>query len=113
MKIVNLDTFLALPAGTLFAKYAPCAFEDLCIKDDSIMAARDFFYQDIVGAIDAADSGKWSDLLFESQETGKSITMDFECGGRDGCFEPDQLFAVWERQDVQALIARLQRTLSP
>lgn len=112
MRIVELDEFIALPAGTVFAKYEPCAFEDLCIKGDSIPETRDFFYQEIVSALDARDSGEWSKLLFESQETGKSIPMDFDCQGRDGCFESEQLFAVWERPDVEGLIARLQQALS-
>jgi hypothetical protein len=112
MKIINLDQFIALPAGTVFAKYKPCYFEDLCIKGDSILETKDFFYQDIVGAIDAGDSGEWSDLLFKSQETGASLAMDFQCQGRDGCFEADQLFAVWERQDVQSLITRLGEALT-
>jgi hypothetical protein len=39
--------------------------------------------------------------------------MDFACEGRDGCFESDdQMFAVWERADVEALIARLSATLT-
>lgn len=111
MKIVKLDEFIALPAGTLFAKYEPCVFEDLCIKGDSIPETRDFFYQDIVGALDARDSGEYSNLLFESQETGKSIPLDFDCQSRDGCFEPEQLFAVWDRADVVGLIDRLKVAL--
>jgi hypothetical protein len=112
VKIVNLDTFIAMPAGTVFAKYKPCCFEDLCIKGESIPETDDFFYQQIVDAIDAAGSSEWSNMLFESQETGKSLPMDFRCEGRDGCFEPAQLFAVWERADVLALIARLQETVT-
>lgn len=111
MKIVDLEQFIAFAAGTLFAKYRPCAFEDLCIKGESIPETKDFFYQPIVDAVAAPDSGMWGNLLFESQETGKSLVMDFNCESRDGCFEPAQLFAVWERADVEALIARLLATL--
>lgn len=113
MKIVNLDQFIVMPPGTLFAKYKPCYFDDLCIKGESIRETRDFFYQQIVDSIDAHDSGQFADLLFESERTGKSIPMNFSVEGRDGCFEPDQLFAVWERADVKSLIARLQFTLEP
>lgn len=112
MRIVNLDQFIAMPAGTVFAKYKPCYFEELCIKGDSIPQTKDFFYQQLVGAIDSTGSDDWSNQLFASQETGKSLKMDFHCEGRDGCFDPDQLFAVWERPDVLALIERLQVTVS-
>jgi hypothetical protein len=111
VKIVNLDQFIALPAGTVFAKYQPCVFDDLCIKGDSILQTKDFFYQQIVDAIDSTGSDDFSRQLFEAEETGKSLKMDFHCEGRDGCFEPGQLFAVWEPDDVLALIARLQVTV--
>lgn len=112
MRIVNLDTFVAMPEGTVFAKYKPCYFEDLCIKGESITETRDFFYQQIVGSLDCSGSDEWSDMLFESQETGKSLPMDLHTQNRDGCFEPAQFFAVWERQDVEALIERLKATLT-
>jgi len=35
------------------------------------------------------------------------LTMDFDSYGRDGLFDGDQLFAVWESNDVKALIERL------
>ena len=111
MKIVNLDQFIALPAGTFFSKYEPCCFEDLNIKGDSILQTKDFFYQSIADSIDHHDSGQFSNMLFESQETGKSMPMNFDVEGRDGCFEPNQLFAVWEPQDVEKLIARLQAAM--
>lgn len=111
MRIVNLEQFIAMPPGTVFAKYRPCVFEDLCIKGDSIAETRDFFYQQIVDSLDCSGSDEWSKMLFESEETGKSLPMDFSTEGRDGCFDPAQLFAVWERADVEALIARLKATL--
>lgn len=114
MRIVNRETFMALPAGTLYAKYVPCMFESLSIKGDTIYhdgKAIDWFCQQIADAVDAKDSGEWGNLLEESELTGKELAMDFECEGRDGCFEDDQLFAVWSRQDVAQLIDRLTRTL--
>lgn len=56
-----------------------------------------------------ADGGK----LFDAQENGVSVAMDFETQGRDGMFDHDQLYAVWEPQDVAALVERLRRCLSP
>ena len=112
MRIVNLDQFVAMPAGTLFSKYQPCVFEDLCIKGDSIEETRDFFYQPIVDTLDCGGSDEFHSMLFDAQEGGVSIPMNFHYESRDGCFEPAQLFAVWESADVDALIARLQETRS-
>lgn len=114
MRIVGRKAFLEMPAGTVYAKYAPCAFEELFIKGDTIVhdeRAIDWFYQDIVGAIEARDSGDLMDELELARTAGKSLRMDFETQGRDGCFEEEQLFAVWERADVEALLKRLHRTL--
>lgn len=109
MRIVNRTQFLALPAGTLYAKYQPCVFEDLCIKGDSL--ENDWFYQDIVGAISSHDSGDFTDKLERARVDGESLPMDFYCQGRDGCFDSEQLFWVFERQDVGALICRLHAAL--
>lgn len=111
MKIVNLTQFLALPANTLFSKYAPCWFEDLMIKGDSLTETRDFLHQSIVDAIASRGSDEWADKLDDSEENGTSMAMDFNCQGRDGCFEDGQLFAVWELQDLQQLIERLVQCL--
>lgn len=116
MRILNREQFLALPAGYVYAKYVPCMFESMSIKGDTIYhdgKAIDWFYQQIMDAIDAKDSGEWGNLLEESELTGKSVPMNFECEGRDGCFEDDQLFAVFEPKDVADLIQRLMRCIPP
>lgn len=109
MKIVNLDQFLAMPPGTVFAKYVPCIFEDLMIKGDTLPAPRDFCYQDII-QIESGPDSSGPDALFVA-ENGGSVSLDLDCQGRDGCFEADQLFAVYEKRDVLQLIARLQTAL--
>lgn len=110
MRIVDLQTFLAMPAGTVFAKYRPCVFGDLHIKGDTLASGTDFFYQQIVDALDVNDSGEFADELRRATRdgaTGPEIAMDFNCEGRDALFDADQLFAVWSRDDVAALIERL------
>lgn len=110
MRIIKLREFLSMPVGTLYSKYRHTVFDELQIKGESL--ANDFFYQDIVGAIDSRGDWDLSAKLHAAAETGISLPMDFNCQGRDGCFDPDsQMFAVWERQDVEALIERLKETL--
>lgn len=115
MKIVDRKAFLEMPANTLYAKYGHCYFDDLHIKGESIVGHEgeliDWFYQDIAGALATANSIEWTDKLFASHEGGTSIEMDFNCEGRDGCFDKEQLFAIYEKKDVVALIARLSETL--
>lgn len=113
LRIVKRIDFVKLPAETLFSEYAPCFFGPLMIKGDTLEGNNDWCEQQIADAISAHDSGEWADKLFRAQETGESIGMDFDCQGRNGFFDPDdRLYAVWERQDVQHLVNRLQRCLT-
>lgn len=108
MKIVDRKAFLTLPPETLFSKYEPCVFGDLCIKGDTI-GSNDFAYQQIADAVAAHDGGEFANKLFDAKASGGSVAMDFDCQGRDGLFDADQLFAVWEPADVAALLVRLSR----
>lgn len=112
MRIVDRATFFTLPKGTVYAKYMPCVFEDLCIKDDTGVRYNDWYYQQIVDAVESESSNEWADKLFDAQENGTSMPMDFDCTTRDGLYEDGQLFAVWEPQDVRGLIHRLHRALA-
>lgn len=107
MKIVDHKTFLSMPAGTVYSKYEPCIFEPFCIKGKSI-SYGDFFYQTIVDSVKCRGSDEFHGLLDDSEKNGTTFPLDFDSQGRDGCFEVDQLFAVWDDSDVEALIARLQ-----
>jgi len=109
MKIVNRQIFLAMPAGTIYSKYVPCMFGDLYIKGDSLTS--DWYEQAIVDAIAHDDSTEFHDKLIHAEKYGDSLVMDFDCEQRHGLFDADQLFAVWERDDVEQLITRLQKTL--
>jgi hypothetical protein len=110
VKIVNRTAFLAMPAETVYSKYAPCFFGPLCIKGNTI-GANDFGEQQIADAIRCSGSDEFFDLLDKAEKEGASLTMDFDCQGRDGLFDAAQLFAVWEPQDVAVLIARLTLTV--
>lgn len=111
MKIVDRKTFLALPPNTVYAKYEPCVFGDLHIKGESWVSPHpgDWWEVSLADAIDFHDSGQFCEDLERARETGCSLRMDFECETRDGLYDEHQLFAVFEPQDVAALIARLQK----
>lgn len=111
MKIVDRKTFLAMPAGTVFAKYQPVIFGELTIKGHSVGPEPVDYYEQRLIEVDANDLGGMVDRLDLSQQTGYSVPLDFYCSGRDGLFDEDQLFAVFEPHDVEALILRLQQAL--
>lgn len=95
MRIVNRKEFLELSEGTLFSKYDGDQYcSNLCFKLDSI-GRVDFDAIDIGNVFDF----KRRDILTKSQKLDFTLTAM-----RDGCFDENQLFAVWETYDVIKLI---------
>ena len=82
MKIVNRETFLELPPGTLFSKYRHCYMEALEIKGDSLR--NDYCFQQIAEAIACTSSVQHTDLLDDMATAGLSVPVDLNCQGRDG-----------------------------
>lgn len=110
MKIVDRKTLLSMPAGTVFSKYEPVAlFGTLCVKGDSL--SNDFYYQDITGPVDAVTAGECHEVMLAAEADGEPVPLDFHHEGRDGLYDANQLFAVWEAKDVLALIDRLHEAM--
>lgn len=109
MKIIELQQFLSLPSGVLYAKFEPYVFGDIAIKEASM--SNDWLYQDLL-ELKARSNEEWDDILSKAVEKGTSFNLDYECVGRDGLYKSDQLFAVFEKEDVVSLVRRLEKTLS-
>lgn len=104
-RVIDLKAFLELPPGVVFAKWNDDEPGPLMIKGSSL-DQDDFNYQAIEDAIDI-DELCYIDACSKAQEQGTRLKLDFECYGRDGEFQPRQLFLVWGSADVEALISRL------
>jgi hypothetical protein len=102
MRIVGPQTFLSMPNGTVYAKYEPKFFGEICIKDETIAGTTDFRYRNLV-TLDVESSNERIELLDLAEENGCSFPLDFYCEGRDGIFDKYQLYAVFERADVEGL----------
>lgn len=107
MRIVNRQTFLKLPAGVLYAVYQKTGdFGTLSVKDDTSFgfdgSAIDFFYQNCM-EIEADGSEEWLKVLTDAEDNGSSFNLDLNCGSRDGLFDDDMLFAVFEQADLDSL----------
>jgi len=111
MKIVDRKTFLGLPAGTLFSKYAPHYFEEASIKGGTFGDGKtaNFFSTLVSDAVKCKGLADFVNLLDCAANSGASIDLDLDRMGRDTCFDDDQLFAVWEKKDVDGLISVLLR----
>ncbi len=109
MKIVPLKDFRALPSGTIFCKYDPIVFGDLCIKGETW--ETDFISASLTNWIECDSSSDLTDKLEKYQETKESFKLDLECYGRDGYFDDNQLFAIYEKDDLSQLIDVLKKSL--
>lgn len=108
MKIIKLEEFLKLPEGVIYSKYEPCIFGDIHIKGESWNP--DFLCCSLVGNI-ASDSEDEFDKMCELAESGEDVNLCFKTYYRDGIFNEDQLFAVYNKKDIQCLIDILKESL--
>lgn len=122
MKIVDRLTFLAMPAGTVYAKWSEqpadgsftnLNYEEVAIKWDTVVAGADFVTQDLFPSFDGVSGSETLFDVFQSMLAGEtSPPVDYDCAGRDGLFDKDQLFAVWSIEDTEKLVALLQEALA-
>jgi hypothetical protein len=99
MRVVDRKTFLTLPAGTIYCKGVPWAFDGLCIKGDSL--ENDWIFLDPAWP-SAHDSGEAADLLDASLADGSSFACE-TAYGRDGCFDDSDVMLIFEKGDLLAL----------
>lgn len=105
MRIYRRAEFMKLPEGTVFCKGKPWAFEDLCVKGETI---PNNFYARGLQWVDAHDSGEAFDRLEEMLAEGASYPLE-TAEMRDGCFNDEDLFLVYEKADLVSLIALFQQ----
>ena len=109
MKIIKRDEFLKLPAGILFQKGKPWVFEIPLIKGRTIIDTKgrniDFHYETIFDC-----DGDDDDVCIDTWDKMLDHRAEFEAestGGRDGCFNDDDLFMVYDnkdRENIRAII---------
>lgn len=103
MKIVNRKEFLALPSGTYYMKYSPLYNEELHIKSDS--TESDWYYTEVdFTAVECQEGTQYEEgtLFADCPDAGK-IAIEFGWSSRDGLFDEDQKFLVFETWEEEIL----------
>ena len=103
MRVINRKEFLQMRKNTIFATYEPCVFGRLCIKGESF--EDDFLFTDFMET--GLNFNIYSDLL----DNRKSVLIDLSSQSRDGIFEDEQMFVIFEDKDIEHLIDRLKMCL--
>ena len=104
MKIYTRDKFMELPEGTFYAKGKEWYFDGFNIKGKTLKYNNeniDFGYLSLIDI-----ESRSSDQLIERFElmvhNNNSYPIN-NSGGRDGCFDPDELFLVYELEDLNKI----------
>ena len=104
MRLLDRESFIKLPAGTIYKKSSSNELEikGNWISDDG----RDWSCTSF-----AADCGN-DDLTDIGLGLGRSYPIQTEIYGRDGCFEDDELFLIYEKWDLEQLRQILDRAIA-
>ncbi len=119
MKLFKREDFLLLTAGTIYSRvnkeygelmnglYCKTSGEDYIV---------DWVEQDLISEAgfpnDIKDGGDAIDYQLNLRDTFQEFETDLECAGRDGMFEDEDVFVVWNKKDITKLIIYLQGVMS-
>ncbi len=108
MRVLNRDAFLALPAGIIYATGTRWSFSGLRAKGDT---CGDDWYEFDPCWIEADVPDDAFERLESMLAIGTSYPMETaEC--RDGMFESDAVFLVFERDDLKLLRAKIETAIT-
>ena len=111
MRIVNKQEFLAMPYGTLFSHYQPVLIEGLMVKHRNFYIEnkpKDFLMENLIGNVECIGYEDYGATVIDSHEKGGSFKLDFNCTNRHGSFDDDALYAVYEKEDIEEFIKKLE-----
>lgn len=99
MKIVNREQFLSLPSGTVFQEIIEeWSFGHISVKFETING-DDFYYISFDGSPSSFDSGNHFEILYKMMLKDESFGIN-EAISRDGSFEEDMKFMIYEKSDI-------------
>lgn len=112
MKIVTAKEFLSMKPSVLFQKYKyMCDWGNLCLKyENASMGINDFYYVNLMGdnilinGQEPQDTEEEMKMLKELEQTHGTFEREYECGQRDGLFDMEQLYVVYDNNDIRQLV---------
>lgn len=109
MKIVDYNEFIETPKYTIYSEYYDCNICDIHCKGDVINNKSDWFYSQLTNNLEY-NSDVYSEAFLE-MENGKSIDIDVTTIQRDGMYDNDRRFIIYEKNDIIELIEKLNFSL--
>lgn len=117
MKLVDLKTLLAQPAGTIFAPYQSVDVEHLMVFGGTSSVMKDSFtcaqLSPYWADLPAGGTQSWIEFWQDHMEAGEEHAIDWLCWGRDsGYFEDGAQFVLLDAEDVKGLFLTLAKILT-
>lgn len=114
MILYKRDDFIRLPENTIYSRVNRQGGEfcsGLFCKT-SQEPQTDWYEQDLINEpltpveiTDGLDSWSWA---IEQRDSFKQVELDYQCVTRDGMYDDEDVFLVWEERDVRKLITYLE-----
>lgn len=111
MKLYTRQDFLKLPSGTVYSKISNSKLMEglFCMTEN---LADDWLEQDLIAECGfpngIKDGIEAIEYQFELRDSFQEFKTDLNCSGRDGAFDNDDKFIVWDKEDKLKLIHYLQ-----
>ena len=112
MKYVDRKTFLGLPAGVFYARVdlrpnAVGIYDNLEVKGETLPSGRDFWSTAIVGLATPDDDIRCTtEILLEQERAMRTSGASFPMNDtivRYGLYDEDQIFMIFELDDLRRL----------
>lgn len=109
MKPYKRRDFLELPKGTLFSRFESSQVQGLYVKQsykddwESSFIEQDLFEP----LIEDKDSVNGYVEWIKNVEDLIPFELDYDCCQRDSTYDEEEVFVVWEDEDINKLVAML------
>jgi len=111
MKIVNKKEFLKLPENTIYCSFDKnnFAFNGFAVKLESL--ENDWYYMDLTDFDNWDDSEERIENIQKMITEGKEYPLSLNCSSRDGMFEDDEMFCIYDKYDVERIMSVLSESI--
>ncbi|WP_130945755.1 hypothetical protein [Klebsiella quasipneumoniae] len=115
MRIVDRKTFLSLPPNTVYSisdwtdKTFSTSITDLLIKGETVAKAD--YYAQAIPDFDYDNPDDKFEAIEQAVKEGAALKTDFHVESRNAMFDESQMYAIWEKEDIERLIERLKECL--
>lgn len=108
MKLYKRADFIKLPAMTIYSKidksYYGNLMDGLFCKTSGNEYTNDFTEQDLIGEAgfpnDITEGMEAIEYQLNLRDTFQDFRTDLECAGRDGMYDDENTFVVWDKEDI-------------